>query len=129
MYIYVYAYIIYVYICVYIYIYILYIYMCVCVCVCMVYTVLMHFALLVIPIIKALQQLDHFRTNVYGIFCTSTLKSLFIIFLGLKTKIWNVMDIWINLENSNFFLLLPNRMPLFHFLQRSHCDTTAVDDG
>ena len=39
---------------------------------------------------------------------------------------WNVMDIWIILENNNFFLLLPNRMPLFHFLQRNHCDTKTV---
>ena len=74
----------------------------------------------------ALQQLVHFGTTVYGFFCTSTLKSLFLIFLGLKTKMWNVMDIWIILENNNFFLLLPNRMPLFHFLQRNHCDTKTV---
>ena len=45
-----YMHILYMYIYVYIYIYIIYIY--VCVCVCMVYTVLMHFALLVIPIIN-----------------------------------------------------------------------------
>ena len=55
----------------------------------------------------ALQQLVHFGATVYGLLCTSTLKSLFIIFLGLKTKMWNVMDTWIILENHNLLLLLP----------------------
>ena len=55
----------------------------------------------------ALQQLVHFGATVYDLLCTSTLKSLFIIFLGLKTKMWNVMDTWIILENHNLLLLLP----------------------
>ena len=46
-------------------------------------------------------------------FCTSTLKSLFVIFLGLKTKMWNVMDTWIILENHNFLLLLPQQSAPF----------------
>ena len=65
----------------------------------------------------ALQQLVHFGTTVYGFFCKSTLKSLFIIFVGLKTKMWNVMDTWIILENNNFLLLLPQQNA--PFLQRN----------
>ena len=57
----------------------------------------------------ALQQLVRFSTTVYGFSCTSTPKSLFTIFLGLKTKMWNVMDKWIILENHNFLLLLPQQ--------------------
>ena len=45
----------------------------------MVYTVLMHFALLVIAIINRLQQVVHFGATVYVFFCTSTL-DLFISF-------------------------------------------------
>ena len=59
-------------------------------------------------------------------FCTSTLKSLFVIFLGLKTKMWNVMDTWIILETIISYCYCPNKVPLFHFLQRNHCDTTMV---
>ena len=76
----------------------------------------------------ALQELVHFGTTEYGFIRTSTLKSVFIIFLGLETKMWNVMDTWIILENNNVFLLLPNRMPFFHFLQRNHCGIATVDD-
>ena len=74
----------------------------------------------------------HFGTAVHVFFLTSTLESLSIIFLGFKTKMWNVMDTWIILEfwkTTISYCYSPNRMPVFDFLQRNHCDSTTVDDG
>ena len=42
--------------------------MCVCVCVCLVYTVLMHFALLVIPIINGFTAISALRYNRVWVF-------------------------------------------------------------
>ena len=101
----------------------------------MVYTVLIHHALLVISIINGFTATGALRYNCVWFFLhiyTSTLKSLFTIILGLKTKMWNIIDTWIILENHNFLLLLPQQnvpLFLFYFLQRNHCDTTTVDSG
>ena len=53
----------------------------------MVYTVLMHFALLVIAIINRLQQVVHFGTTVYVFFCTSTLDSFISFSYDLKKNV------------------------------------------
>ena len=65
-----------------------------------------------------LQKLLHFGTTVYGFFCTSNLKSLFVIFLGLETKMWNVMDKWVILENDNYLLSLTQQNAPFFTLYR-----------
>ena len=88
----------------------------------------MHFSLLVIAIIDRFTATGALWHNCLCFFCTSTLESLFILFLGLKAKMWNVIDTWIILESHNFLRSSPNRISFFDFLQRNHNDATTVDN-